>query len=258
MSVFENGFLDSEANEKRDFIIKSYNDIYSFYSKINEDAHSMFRNSYSLVNDSAERFTMVCLFMRSLTLSQSIYFISQRGMLAESRILLRSLIETIFSLVASSVDDSILKVLELKDEKQKLKFVNRIINSKHTIKNIPGDTELNKIKEEIISRINNIPIQSKTTEDISRIANMHDYYLTVYSHLCNSVHTNLIDFESNLVQSENKLIGLSYGPTDDYLMKNIITMIDLVLRAMKSINKYFSLNEDNLIEAQFRKLKTYK
>ena len=56
---------------------------------------------------------MVALYMRTLTLYQSIYFIAQRGLLAETRILLRSLIETVFYLAALSNDESISQVLQI-------------------------------------------------------------------------------------------------------------------------------------------------
>lgn len=257
MSILDKGYLDTEAEEKREFILNSYHKIFSFYTTIIEDAHSLLNKSYSMINNSADRLIMVSLFMRSLTLYQAIYFIAQRGMLAESRILLRSLIETVFYLAAASNESSIFQVLQIKDEKQKLKSVNRIINSKIKINNLPSPAELDKIKQDIEQRIEVISAQNKSIEELSKIAKMHDYYLTVYSHLCNSVHTNLIDLEAHIVYKKDKLIGLSYGPTDDKLKLNLNTAIEVILNSMQAIDKYFKLGSENDIDNRHLELKSF-
>lgn len=258
MSVFEKGYLDSDAEKKKEFILNSYRKIFDIYTSIIEDAHSLLNKSYSLIDDSANKLILVALYMRTLTLYQSIYFIAQRGMLAETRILLRSLIETVFYLAALSNDESVSQVLQIKDENQKLKSVNRILNSKTKINNLPSHSELNKIKQDIEKRIEVISVPNKSIEEFSRIAKMHDYYLTVYSQLCNSVHTNLIDLEAHVVYRDDKLIGLSYGPTDDHLILNLKTAIEVILNSMNAINKSFNLGSESLIQKKHLELKNYK
>jgi len=258
MSVFEKGYLDSDAEEKKEFILKSYRRIFDIYTSIIEDAHSLLNKSYSLINDFTDKLIMVALYMRTLTLYQSIYFIAQRGLLAETRILLRSLIETGFYLAALSNDESISQVLQIKDENQKLKSVNRILNSKTKIINLPSHSELNKIKQDIGNRIGVISVPNKSIEELSKIAKMHDYYLTVYSQLCTSVHTNLTDLETYVVYKDDKLIGLSYGPTDDHLLLNLKTAIEVILNSMDAINKFFNLEFESLIHKKHLELKNYK
>lgn len=257
MSIVEKGFLDQEAELKREQIRNLYEAKYELYQEINQFAHTVLNDCYSQIGPSVVKLLIVSLYMRCLTIYQSILLVSERGMLAETRILLRSIIEVCFYIKAVCRDEGILNVMQVKDEQQKLRSVNRIINSKTKIKNLPSLDELNKKKIEIEDRIKNIPAKFKGIEEISKIAEMHNYYLTVYTPLCNSAHTNAIDLDMYLDIENDKIKGLSYGPTDDKLSLNVATSIDVMLNSMEAMNSYFKLENKIKIENYHRQLKKH-
>ena len=255
MSVVEKGFLDHESELKREQIRDLYEVKYGLYQEINHFAHTVLNDCYAQIGTSVIKLLIVALYIRCLTIYQSILFVSERGMLAETRILLRSIIEVCFYLKAVCKDESILNVLQVKDEQQKLRSVNRVIYSKTKIKNLPSLDELNKKKSEIEERIKNIPVKAKGVEELSKLAGMHDCYLTIYTPLCNSVHTNAIDLDMYLNIENDKINGLSYGPTDDKLGFNITTSMEVISNAMEAMNIYFELEHQIKIENFHNQLK---
>lgn len=257
MSIVEKGFLGHESELKRVQIRNLYKTKYDLYQEINQFAHTVLNDCYAKIGTSVVKLLIVSLYIRCLTIYQSILFVSERGMLAETRILLRSIIEVCFYIKAVCKDENILNVLHVKDEQQKLRSVNRIIHSKTKIKNLPSLEELNKKKIEIEERIKNIPAKAKGTEELSELAGMHDYYLTVYTPLCNSVHTNAIDLEMYLDMENNKIIGLSYGPTDDKISLNLSTAMEVILNSMGAMNIYFELEHQIKIENYHNQLKKH-
>lgn len=257
MSTLTHGFFDKESENDSQFINQSYAKYLSFYKIINEDAHKILNDSYALIGDSPEKLVLSSLYMRSLTIYQSIYFLYEKGFYAEPRILLRSLIEALFYLSASTKDSNVIQTLRLKDEKQKLKMVKKVINSDTKLRDLQNKEELTTIKNEIEKRIDVFSVKDLGIEELSKIADLHDYYLTVYSLLCLSVHNNFTDLESNLVINNGVIVSLSYGPTDNKLVLNLATAMEAIVLSMKEMNNYFKLGLENKIQKQHDVVKTY-
>lgn len=257
MSILTNGYFDEESESNSRFITKEYEKYLVFYKEINESAHIILNNSYALIGESPEKLVLLSLYMRSLTIYQSIFFLIEKGFYAEPKILLRSLIEALFCLSASTKDPSIIQVLRLKDERQKLKMVNKIINSNTTMRCFQNKLEMESIKQEIEKRIEIFSVKEINVEELAKLAGLHDYYLTVYSLLCLAVHNNYTDLEANLVIENKAIVGLSYGPTDTKLKINLATAMEAIVLSMKAMNNYFNLGQENSIQRQHDMVKSY-
>jgi len=257
MGILESGYFSDEANNSSDFIKKSYDKYFSEYESINELAHSILNRSYTLIGDSPEKLVIITLYSRILTSYQSIYHLYERGYYAEPRIILRSLIELVFYLSASINDPKVIKILQLKDENQKLKSLNRIIHSNTNLKAFQDKKKLESIKEDIEERKKIFEVTDMGIESISKIAKMHDFYITVYSILCLTAHHNLTDLETHIEIQDGLIMGLSYGPTDPKLEFNLATSMEVILLAMEAMEDYFHLKVKSELELKHDIIKNY-
>lgn len=197
------------------------------------------------------------MYSRILTSYQSIYHLYGKGYYAEPRIILRSLIELVFYLSASINDPKIIQILQLRDENQKLKSVNRIIKSKTNIKSFQDKKELETIKNKIEDRMKIFEVADMGIEAISRIAKMHDFYITVYSVLCLTAHHNLTDLETHVVIQNGSIMGLSYGPTDLLLEVNLARSMEVLILAMKAMEDSFRLQVKSELEEKRKIIESY-
>ena len=257
MSTLTHGYFDKEAESDSVSISESYEKYFSYYKTISVDAHKILNDSYSLIGDSPEKLAILSLYMRVLTIYQSIYFLFEKGFYAEPRILLRSMIEALFYLAASTKDSDVIQILRLKDERQKLKMVDKIIKSNTNIRSLQNKEELASIKKEIEKRIDVFSVKEIGIEALSKSAGLHDYYLTIYTTLCLAVHNNFTDLESNLVIQNGVIVGLQYGPTNNKLFLNIATSMEAMVLSMKSVNTYFNLSYKKDLQEKHDVVKTY-
>jgi hypothetical protein len=149
-----------------------------------------------------------------MELYQGVYLLISRGMVPSSNVMLRTLIETMFVIVAITKDDSgdALNAYILNDEMERLKMCNIVISDKKSsaILGIPVE-DAKRIKKEIEIK----KIKKWTTEEFARKAGLHDWYLLAYSSTSQSVHVGVRDMEHYLnLDQANEVKSIDFIPTD--------------------------------------------
>lgn len=91
----ENGFLSGRIHSWIDSQRAANKDIVDRAQELNRDCHS-FLDGRAVDLGNGKQIATSLLFARSLELYQSIIVVSERGMAAETRILLRAFIEQVF------------------------------------------------------------------------------------------------------------------------------------------------------------------
>lgn len=205
-----NGFLGDDIKVWMENNRQQYIDLFKQAEKLNSDCYTALGKARPHNEDKRE-LTVSCLFPRTMELFQGTYLLISRGMIPSSNVILRTLIETIFVLVAVTKDNDALDAYILNDEAERLRTSNIVIHDQHsTILGIPiKDAE--RIKAEILEK----QIKKWSVEKFAKKAGLYDWYLTVYAVLCGPVHASIKDLEQYLnLDENNKVKSIEFVPTD--------------------------------------------
>lgn len=141
----------------------------------------------------------VPLHIRCVTTFQALLLLASKGMVSQSQIMLRALIEALFILVAISNDNDFALEYLRHEEHQRKNVLNKSKRYKESVdKEDPRIKKANKVLEEIRCNIDENKIKTLSTENISRIAGLHSWYDTVYAVTSTSVHVSVRTLEHNL------------------------------------------------------------
>ncbi len=147
MSFEKEGFLGQEAEQYKSKIINDNQELFNLCFELNTLAHGS-KYDLQIHNQEAQEMILGCLLIRLLNNFQGIAMLSNYGLVIEAKILLRSMLETLF----------ILKICcEDKD------FINKYIKSdqvyRYRLLNIPENNPVRNLEKELFSlkpRINSM------------------------------------------------------------------------------------------------------
>jgi hypothetical protein len=201
--------------------------------------------SLKISNNDLQQILVSLWFNRLLSHFQAIILLMERGMLYEAQIILRTLVEVSFSLVAVA-ENSELSQDFLKDDKaQQLKALNIYMNlPKHLrTQDEQQQASILKLIEDLKCEICKNKWELKT-EYIAQKANMTDYYNTIYASLCSTVHSRIRNLESHLLLSKNDEIKqLNWGPDVSGLDMVLLAANETFIVSMKRVLQLFHLDQ---------------
>ncbi len=197
-------------------------------------------------NNDFEKILLALWFSRALSHFQAVVLLMERGMLFEAQIILRTLVEVSFSLIALAEHPGIEQEFLIDDKVQQLKSLNTYMNlpkrlrSRSTKQNKKIKDLIEKLKHEI-SKENHKELK---TEYIAQKANMSEYYNSIYANLCSTVHSRIRDLESHLLLNENEEIEqLNWGPDISGLESVMVAANELLILCTKRILEKFDLSK---------------
>jgi len=143
----------------------------------------------------------VTLFIRCLTNYQALLMLVSKGMLPQSQIMVRALVEALFTLVAISKKNDFAASYVGHEEHQRKGVLNKVKRYKESINSEDPDIqEATDVIEQIVININENNIKYISTEETSKVAELHSWYDTVYAFTSTAVHTSARSLESHLVK----------------------------------------------------------
>jgi len=185
------------------------------------------------------------LYCRVVSHFQGVITMCERGMLSEARILLRTLLEALFSLVALAEKPDLCQRFIQDDIVQRLKKV-------HLYKNLPKesrtrnrkrDRKLKNLGMELRKEIEHNEILPLTTERMAQEANMQDSFNSVYTLLCDTVHCRSRDLEDHLVINDKlELEGLRWGPNTEGVEEIMLAANEYLSMAMHHVINLFNMS----------------
>jgi len=257
-SIDEDGFLSEDISNWIKKYRNEYKDIFNLALDVNRFAQSlMFKiNAH---NDNAQELLLALFYIRALSTYQSIIILSERGLIPESKVLCRNLIENMFSFVACAKHKEIARMYILNDAKESLKSLNKLKSSEKLMSFWASRINISEREDELISLINKRDIKHLSTEELSKKAELHDHYLTVYHVLSQTVHVKIRDIEHHLDFPNTKFI---WGPNTEGIDFVLLTTIGEFIIIVKTLIDYFSIDEtetlsnfENKYVQLFKKLK---
>ncbi len=240
----QNGFIGSDIKEWMAENRHEYAGLFELAEKINTDSYSALELARPHNKDKRE-LLVSCLFPRVMELFQATYLLLAQGMLPSSNVMLRSLIETMFVLVAIAKNDDALDSYILNDERERLITANKIINdTTSSFSDIPLE-EVVRVKSEIEKRLDGKKLPKLTTEYFAKKADLYGWYLTVYAVTSKTVHAAIKDMEQYLdVGLDGKVESIKFMPAGHGTLGILTTACNALGMALEAFLRALNLNSD--------------
>lgn len=224
----ENGFLGEPASVWSRAFQEAHSPLLERCEQLNQDVHSLLYSVKVHIEDGREVIAALLL-SRAIEFYQAAILLLGKGMQTAAKTVIRGLLESVFSLRAVTQDEETLKAYIEDDHIQRLKMINKARNNDAPNLELLKKAATDKIHDAIKQTIKEKEITHLSTEELSKRANMHDWYLTVYSMLSKAVHSQVRDLERQLQTTDQKEIaGLKYGPSDSEV-RNLLANASLCL-----------------------------
>ena len=238
----KNGFLTKKIEEWTESQNFKKNDSYNLCIRLNQFAQ---KNLYNLKihKRDPQELLVSTLYIRSLSIFQGVVILLTKGMLTESKILLRSLLEILFriSVISQKYEYAIDFINQ--DQISRKKMINKFRMLSDNIKKLHVDSHLSEFYDNIKNDIDKRGVKEHGTQWYAQKAGLEDEYNTAYSLLCNSVHSNVRHLESYLILDKNdEVTSFKYGPTNEENSKLFLTNIDCMIKILNCINSLFELD----------------
>ena len=244
MSIDEEGFLSQDI---KDFVNQNhtkYKETFDLISEINRYSQSL-KFKIKAHENVYQELVLAVLFIRALQIFQSIIILAEKGIDSATRILIRALMEVMFTLVACAKSKEVAKKYILNDKIDSLKTIRRV-------KQYKGDPLLPNIKkmltheQSLSDEIKNEKIVPISIEEMSKLAGLHSHYLTVYDVLSRTAHVKIKDIEQNLNFSENKF---NWGPKDVQMEYLLLTVVGFIVIISDNINDFFKIENSEKLKS---------
>ncbi len=234
----ENGYLGKQAEGWRNENMNNFQEYFSFAYIANQ-----FFNKHKFDFDFKETrrdLVISSSFARILTSFQASILLCSFGLINEAEVVLRSMMEATFVMVACCKNDDFHENYIKSFHAERLRVVKNIHSkniSDFLKKNIPQD-DLNKLKD----KCKNEQINKIQVKELAEKANMEHYYYVPYWSLSLATHVSPKSAEKyiNLVADGEGYIEMWPNP-NQYSIKNIIiTGSDLLFRSLTTLYEFYN------------------
>jgi len=211
-TIEEDGFLSEDIQEWIGKHRRENKDIFNLCSDLNTLCQKLLL-SLKPKKDDSQKVIVTILFIRILSHFQGINILTERGMLAEARSLLRGMLDATFAAVALAKHQELVTEFVNDDHWQRLKCLNSFGNLPKKIKkrHRVGQNKLKELKESIQKEIDDKEIKPLTSEYLARKADLLFYYNTLYVILSSSIHSRIRDMDQYFDEGDiNEQEALSF------------------------------------------------
>ena len=259
MSIDKKGFLSNDLENWRKRNNKNFEVYFKLFSDFNDFAQKL-AFQLKIHNDNSDELFITCLFIRCLSTYQAIFILLETGMINEAKVLLRTLIEILFQIVAICKNKNFSKEYILQDSINRKKLVRKTMKWQEEVKKSKVELDLNKLLQEVELDIKTKSIKEFKTIDYAKKANLLDYYYTAYALLSSTVHANSRDIESHLLfDTEGIVTSFNWGPTDNGMELLLFTGIETIYIILLNVIEKFNVEktmEYNNLEKRYKEQKT--
>lgn len=236
MPLAEDGFLCESLSEVRDVVRTKYAEYWSLLRQANRLAVSRQHALVIHVDSTSERYA-ACLFARTLATIQASVLLLESGLVSQTRMLLRSALETLFPLGAIAEDPGVVdRLVEGHTAEQK-----RVAKSMQLWQH----PELVQIAHAEIAAGNLQTFLDSTatalsTFDLAQKAGLEDWYRTVYMVFSWPVHGAAVDLDRHVVVGPNGEVSeFRNEPEVDEQESTWLCCIEILLKSLAFLGKVF-------------------
>jgi hypothetical protein len=236
------GFLTDRRGTLESAINRAYDRFLKRARQVNRDCHELI---FAAAIHNRDPKDMLCatLFVRVLEHYQATLILLGTGLIGQAKVALRATIESVFATRAVAIDKEAWRAFINDDLFQRRKLIRRArqhdhINLEGLRKAITPD-----FVESLEQQIRDSGAKPLKTEDLSKLAGMHDWYTTHYALLSKATHTNVRELEDYLSLDESgEFRDLRYAPSMEEILHLILTAAHVVLVAADAAAGVFEID----------------
>lgn len=254
MPLRKHGFLGDEAKAIVISIREGHKELFAFIDEVSNLTNDIAGKIKIDFND-LQQLVAVSLLSRAMHGFYSTVILAQQGLEPDAKVILRSLLDTVF-ILGSVCSDKEFAVAYVKSEKaRQLKFANVIIADQEGSFGKGKFVNLEERRDSLKKEIDSESIKSYSSEQLSKLAGLYPIYQTAYRILSDDVHISPKALDCFFaVNEEKELKCLDVGPKIDTLMENLCTAVAIILHAIDGICVLLKIDASKDIDSLRKKL----
>lgn len=190
------------------------------------------------------------LFLRMIALYEASYILTKRGMVPECKVILRSLMESLFSLRAIVRNTGLAETFYQQHIVIKYKALKKLLDANPGLVN-PENAKLLAVLKEKKRRAKELSV-----EELSSKARLHDFYASAWPFFSWSVHSNILELGQMIGGKSDELVDyVALKPDITEPDRYFMTGVECIVTGLHSVNELFKLNEADKIEEWSNKYK---
>ena len=243
MDFNEKGFLGTAIDEFSKSVQLQYARFFQLSYQINELAHAT-KFELQVHNRDPQEYLAATLFLRLLNGFEATVILGTKGLLFEAKVVLRSVIETLFILKLLCKEEAFALEYSGSSKVQSLKWMNIAHESQDPNFESVRQYATPKVMEALRKEIKQHGLKKLEVEPIARRADLHHIYNAQYRLLSEQVHCLPISFDPFMVENqEGRLDSFDWGPKHEGLDFILFTNIQMLFTALVPVTKFFSLDK---------------
>jgi hypothetical protein len=243
MDFNEKGFLGTAIDEFSKSVQLQYAGFFQLSHQINELAHAA-KFELQVHNHDIQEYLAATLFLRLLNGFEATVILGTKGLLFEAKVVLRSVIETLFILNLLCKEEAFALEYLGSSKVQSLKWMNIAHESQDPNFESLRQYATPQVMEALRKEIEQHGLKKFEVEPIAKRGDLHHIYNAQYRLLSEQVHCLPISLDPFMVESqEGELTSFDWGPKHEDLDFILFTNVQALLIALESVTTFFSLDK---------------
>ncbi|GAB2570126.1 hypothetical protein ISP15_02645 [Dyella jejuensis] len=215
----------------------------AIYAEIESRAREL-QHDRSFPIDSLQHLLVMALFARTTSNTSAAMLVAEHGYKVQCMALLRTALESMFALAAITKDPSMAEAFVQSGDRE---IKRKIFKSHLWSKNLRAPLA-SRFGNETFKKAEGIAKSTKakkmSTEEMAKVAGLHDWYLTAYTVFSDAVHGNIHDIEQQFVRSEydDEIEGVRSGAIIDDLHGLYLCASEVLLKGLEAMDDVFQVD----------------
>jgi hypothetical protein len=256
----EDGFLTHRRDRLEASIRGSREPLFARAHAINRDCHSLVFSA-DVHNADPREMLVATSFIRALEHYQAAVLLLVAGLVAPAKAGIRATLEAVFTTRAIARDEAALKAFILNDLLERQRLIRKAQQHEHTnLVELRGRLTAEFVRG-LEAEIKTAGVRRQTAEELSKLAGMHDWYMTAYAMLSQATHTAVRELECYLAfDPDGTVRSVEYAPSFEDISWLLLTAMHCILLGGDAVAQTFRLGYEaraehlHFIEAEFASL----
>lgn len=237
----EDGFLTPRRDRLEAGIRASREPIFSRAHQINRDCHRLVFSA-DVHNQDPREMLVAVSFIRALEHYQAVVLLLMAGLVAPGKAEIRATLEAVFTTRAIARDEAALRTFIMNDLLHRRRLVRKAQQHEHTnLLELRGRLTADFVRE-LETEIQTSGVKAQTTEELSKLAGMHDWYTTAYAMLSQATHTAVRELECYLAfDLDGKVRSVEYAPALEDISWLLLTAAHCIVLGGDAVAATFGL-----------------
>lgn len=215
----------------------------TIYAQIESRAREL-QNDRSFPVGSLQRLLVMVLFGRTVSNTSAAMLVGEHGYSVQCKALLRTALESMFALAAIAKNPGMAEAFVQSGDRETKR---KVFKTRLWSESLRAPLE-SRFTGETFRKSEDIAKSTKariiSTEEIAKMAGLHDWYLTAYTLFSDAVHGNIHDLEQQFVRSEDsgEIEGVRSGATIDDLHGLYLCASEILLKGLEAMDDVFQID----------------